>query len=63
VEKMNQLYPKIAVFFIALSVLVGGTIVLFSSVSLLETFGNLSGIVVNTIKNTGQAMGKSWMPS
>ena len=60
---MNQLYPKIAVFFIALSVLVGGTIVLFSSVSLLETFGNLSGIVVNTIKNTGQAMGKSWMPS
>jgi hypothetical protein len=63
VEKMNQLYPKIAVFFIALSVLVGGTIVLFSSVSLLETFGNLSGIVVNTIKNTGQAMGESWMPS
>ena len=60
---MNQLYPKIAVFFIALSVLVGGTFVLFSSVSLLETFGNLSGIVVNTIKNTGQAMGKSWMPS
>jgi hypothetical protein len=63
VEKMNQLYPKIAVFFIALSVLVGGTIVLFSSVSLLETFGNLSGIVVNKIKNTGQAMGESWMPS
>ena len=60
---MNQLYPKIAVFFIALSVLVGGTIVLFSSVSLLETFGNLSGIVVNTIKNTGQVMGKSWLPS
>ena len=60
---MNQIYPKVAVFFIALSVLVGGTIVLFSSVSLLESFSSLSGIIVNTIKNTGQAMGKSWMPS
>ena len=60
---MNQIYPKVAVFFIALSVLVGGTIVLFSSVSLFESFIGLSGIVADGVKNAGQAMGKSWMPS
>jgi hypothetical protein len=60
---MNQIYPKIVVFLMAMTVLVGGTVMLLSSVSSLEVLGVLNGIIGDSIRNAGETLGKTWLPS
>ena len=60
---MNQMYPKVFVFFMAMTVLVGGTVMLLSSVSLFEIFNGLTGIVFDGVRNVGETMGKTGLSS
>jgi hypothetical protein len=57
------MYPKVFVFFMALTVLVGGTVMLLSSVSLFETFNGLTGIVIDGVRSVGENLGKTMLSS
>ena len=57
------MYSKIFVFFMALTVLAGGTAMLLSSVSLFEVFNGLTGVVFDGVRNIGETMGKTWLSS
>jgi succinate dehydrogenase/fumarate reductase cytochrome b subunit len=60
---MKYLFPKIVVFFLVLTLLVGGTIMLLSSVSFFEAFNGLNGIMNDGIQNIGETLAKTWLSS
>jgi hypothetical protein len=57
------MYPKIVVFFMALTVLVGGTVMLLNSVPVFEVFSGLNGVVGVGIQDLGKTLGKIWLSS
>ena len=57
---MRHLFPKIVVFFLAMTLLVGGTIMMLYSISLPEAFNGLNDIVVDELRNVGENLGKTF---
>ena len=60
-KKMRHLFPKIVVFFLAMTLLVGGTIMMLYSISFFETFNSLNGIMKDGLKNLGETLAKTWL--
>jgi succinate dehydrogenase/fumarate reductase cytochrome b subunit len=58
---MKYLFPKIIVFFLAFTLLVGGTIMLLNSLAFFEAFNCLNGIMENGLQNVGETLAKTWL--
>jgi hypothetical protein len=57
---MRHLFPKIVVFFLVMTLLVGGTIMMLYSISLPEAFNGLTGIVIDELIYVGETLGKTF---
>jgi hypothetical protein len=60
---MNKIYPKVVIFFITLSVIVGGTIILLSQPSLFNAFKGLANMLSNELRYVGETLGKTFSSS
>jgi hypothetical protein len=58
---MKHQFPKIVVFFLAMTLLVGGSIMLLNSISFFEAFNCLNGIMENSLQNAGETLAKTWL--
>ena len=58
-KKMRHLFPKIVVFFLAMTFLVGGTIMILYSISFFEAINSVNSIMIDGLQNVGETLAKT----